>query len=102
VKDALRATELIGRFGVEWFIGLIPGTARDEAEKVIQRLLHNCRQQTVSFAGNDINITASAGLGEVLVDVQSSIRYVDESLYRAKDEGRDRIAIAAGERTLSE
>jgi len=102
LKDVLRTTDLIGRFGGEEFIIILPETTVEEAEKVIQRVLDSCHQHPVVHENKEIAFTVSAGLGEVLVDVQTSIRYVDESLYKAKKEGRDRITIAQGGRTLSD
>ncbi|MDX1398364.1 MAG: GGDEF domain-containing protein [Oceanospirillum sp.] len=100
LKDALRTTDIIGRFGGEEFIIVLPETSLQEAGHVIQRVLDSCRDNSVIHNGKEIRFTASAGLGEVLVDVQSSIHYVDEALYRAKNEGRDRLSLAAGEREL--
>lgn len=102
LTDALRATDIIGRFGGEEFIIVLPETSVTEAKMVIQRVLDNCREHCVAHDNQKICFTASAGLGEVLVDVQSSIRYVDEALYQAKANGRDQIALAAGERKLCE
>lgn len=100
LKDALRTTDIIGRYGGEEFIIVLPETPVEEARKVIQRVLDTCRETVISHDNKEIRFTASAGLGEVLVDVQSSIHYVDQALYKAKEDGRDRIVLAAGEREL--
>ncbi|OOV87907.1 GGDEF domain-containing protein [Oceanospirillum linum] len=100
LKDVLRATDIIGRYGGEEFIIVLPETRLDEAEQVIQRVLDTCRETPVQYGNHSIRLTASAGLGEVLVDVQTSILYIDEALYQAKDSGRDRIIKVAGERKL--
>lgn len=102
LRQALRETDLIGRYGGEEFIILLPETPIPEAKKVISRILKNCRKERVMHLGNSIHYTVSIGLGEVLVDVESSIRYIDEALYEAKHKGRNRAAIAQGERRLSE
>jgi len=100
LKEALRTTDIIGRYGGEEFIIVLPETSVEEARKVIQRVLDNCREMVIVHDNKEIRFTVSAGLGEVLVDVQSSIHYVDEALYKAKEDGRDRISLAPGEREL--
>ena len=102
LQEMLRETDVIGRFGGEEFIVVLPETSLQEAEKVIQRVLDACRQHCVWHDNRGIRFTVSAGLGEVLVDVQSSIHYVDEAPYRAKRAGRDRLALAEGKRVLIE
>lgn len=94
LKDALRGTDIIARFGGEEFILLLPETPLKEAEQVIERVLERCRTTLVEHQNQVITFSASAGLGEVLVDVHSSIRHVDEALYRAKEAGRDRVVIS--------
>lgn len=100
LKEALRTTDIIGRYGGEEFIIILPETSLEEAQKVIQRVLDNCKAAIITYDDDQIGFTASAGLGEVLVDVQSSIHYVDEALYQAKNNGRDQIVLAAAERKL--
>ena len=95
LRQELRTTDIIARFGGEEFIIALPETSVDEAQKVVQRVLDDCRQQVLESASGELRFTSSAGLGEVLVDVQSSISLIDEALYKAKDEGRDRVVLAA-------
>lgn len=102
LKEELRTTDIVGRFGGEEFIVALPETSVTEAKKVIERILANCRQQVVKAGEHQITFTASAGLGEVLVDVLSSINYVDEALYRAKAQGRDRVELVKANRSLAE
>ncbi len=96
LREELRATDIIGRFGGEEFIVALPETPLSEAEQVINRVLQSCRDTVVEFDGREIQFTSSAGLGEVLVDVQSSMKLVDGALYEAKDRGRDQVALASG------
>lgn len=94
LKKALRSTDIVGRYGGEEFVIILPETALDEAEKVLQRILKNCRESRVLFNSQEVRFTASAGLGELLVDVQSSIQHADDALYKAKEQGRDRVVLA--------
>lgn len=96
LREELRATDIIGRFGGEEFIVALPETPLSEAERVIKRVLQSCRESIVEFDGQEIRFTSSAGLGEVLVDVQSSMKLVDAALYEAKDKGRDQVVLASG------
>jgi len=95
LRQELRTTDIIARFGGEEFIIALPETPLIEAERVVQRVLDSCRKQVLHCDSGELRFTSSAGLGEVLVDVQSSISLIDEALYKAKDEGRDRVVLAA-------
>jgi len=96
LREELRATDIIGRFGGEEFIVALPETPLSEAERVIKRVLQSCRESIVEFDDQEIRFTSSAGLGEVLVDIQSSMKLVDAALYEAKDKGRDKVVLASG------
>ena len=91
LREELRSTDLIGRFGGEEFIIVLPETPVHEAEKVLERILDNCRNQAVRYDGGVVSYTASAGLGELVSDIRSSLHAVDVALYQAKEQGRDRL-----------
>lgn len=97
LQEELRSTDIIGRFGGEEFIVALPETPLQEAERVMERVLQSCRDAIVECDGKEIKYTTSIGLGEVLVDVQSSMKLIDDALYAAKDNGRDRVMLASGQ-----
>jgi diguanylate cyclase len=96
MKCQLRTTDQLGRFGGEEFLIVLPATSLDDAQVCAERLRISVSSLT-GLADPDERITISIGLaecrpGETADDLLSR---VDSALYRAKQNGRDRVAIAA-------
>ncbi|MCA1906864.1 MAG: diguanylate cyclase [Magnetospirillum sp.] len=89
VHRVLRTSDLCGRWGGEEFLLALPETGLLEAGRVLERLRHSIAADpgTVSF-------TFSAGVTQWRDgdDLDSMLLRADAQLYRAKQEGRDRIA----------
>jgi diguanylate cyclase (GGDEF)-like protein len=99
VGDVLRATvrrtDLAARVGGEEFLVLLPDADESAAELVAQRL------RTALANGRGLPdgspITASFGVaafGGDSLDPDTLVRRADHAMYRAKESGRDRIAVA--------
>ena len=91
-----RETDTVARVGGEEFLLLLPGTQRDGARKVGERLLAQFREQPMMFSGTPLPITASIGVSQVEAgdaDAAAVLARADQALYRAKDQGRDRLVM---------
>ncbi len=89
-----RKIDLLGRFGGEEFIVTLPETGRIGALEVARRMLENIKAHKFLCRGKHVPITASFGVATMngkAINRDTLIRYADMALYRAKDEGRDRI-----------
>lgn len=90
--SVFREADLIGRWGGEEFIVLLPDTLVDDALRVAERL-HTALSRT-PITGNSDSFRLSVSLGVVELDGTRSmdevIRMADEALYAAKDAGRNR------------
>lgn len=95
VKSTMRNVDFCARYGGEEFAIILPGTARYSAEYAAKRLFENIRAQKFDFQGKLFNITVSMGLTEfVKGDTDTTfIKRADEALYKAKNEGRDRVCV---------
>lgn len=93
-----RTTDFIGRFGGEEFVAVLPNTplrgAKILAEKfrsAVENLHLNAAKKTVSEW-----LTVSIGVAECLPQrnngISALIEAADQALYRAKEEGRNRVA----------
>ncbi len=104
VRDTLRATDVTVRYGGEEFAVLLPQTALADAAELAERI-----RQGVAAAPFDIgperrvDITVSIGGAEVCPGTgqasdarvaQALLSAADTALYRAKSEGRNRVACA--------
>ncbi len=92
LRTDLRDIDVPGRYGGEEFGVLLPHTASTEAAEVMRRLQRRLHEAPLS---RHRTITASFGVAELADDIDSAdawIRQADLMLYRAKYDGRDRIA----------
>lgn len=92
-KETTRSMDLVGRFGGEEFMILLPETGVEEAEVIAGRLLKKIEKSETVYSGNIIKVTASFGVtGTSLVDnldLNTLFKYADKALYNAKDDGRN-------------
>jgi diguanylate cyclase (GGDEF)-like protein len=94
-----RAYDVVGRYGGEEFLLLLPrlDTSRAEDRQRIEAFhLAISAQPMAMGAGRDILVTCSFGVASVTqgvrVNGEALIAQADAALYRAKDAGRNRIA----------
>ena len=87
-----RATDIVGRFGGEEFVALLPGTIAD-AKLVAERIRKAFESAGVTVAGCDLNATVSIGAaaGQPGTDIVALLAAADAALYRAKANGRNRV-----------
>jgi len=92
LRTNLRDIDVPGRYGGEEFGILLPLTPLPEAMEVVRRLHRRLHEAPLS---RHRTITASFGVAELTADIDTPetwIRQADLTLYRAKYDGRDRIA----------
>jgi diguanylate cyclase (GGDEF)-like protein len=92
----LRPSDQIGRIGGEEFLIVLHGaaTARQAAE-VAERLRVAVEQLDVSSIAADLRVTISLGVYVTTeYDVNAAIAAADTLLYRAKEDGRNRVEAA--------
>lgn len=96
--DGLR--DLVARFGGEEFIVLLPQADASVALKVAERCQRLIQKQAIGHAESpyDQHLTVSIGVGTVIpgehLNPRGFIEAVDQQLYVAKKNGRNRIEIA--------
>lgn len=98
-KRRLRSGDIISRYGGDEFTVMMPGTAMDEAREVAQRICDDVAQLTVVPAGEGrpFAVTASQGIAsfpECAGTLEELRSLADSALYRAKEEGRNRVVCA--------
>ena len=96
LRVTLRETDYPVRYGGEELLVLMPGTAVLEAQAVADRVRVAIADLDLSDLAADLTVTVSIGIslrqpGE---DIVPWIERTDKALYAAKDQGRNRLAIA--------
>lgn len=95
ILRSIRDDDFACRMGGEEFLLVIADPAATDALKVAQAVRSTVRETPVESEGHSINVTLSIGLAyfdpAALVSCEEVIRLADQGLYRAKENGRDRI-----------
>jgi diguanylate cyclase len=95
VQDAVRPMDLLGRFGGEEFLILLPDTSPESAFEVAERVRKQVEATQSMHHDQRIHVTASIGVavwnGNASLD--ELIRRADNALYQAKAAGRNRVQI---------
>jgi len=97
LRDRLRQTDFIARFGGEEFVVLFPETSAEVAKDVLDGLRVYIRELPFHFRGEPVSVTFSAGVAGFERDDrnESALERADSALYRAKDAGRDQVCISS-------
>jgi diguanylate cyclase (GGDEF)-like protein len=93
----MRDGDLLGRWGGEEFILLLPGTGVDGASQLCERLRDRVECTPVEVGPLRIPVTVSIGVSgvDIRAPLDDSIQGADCALYGAKAEGRNRICLRA-------
>lgn len=98
LKQHIRVGDQAARFGGEEFLILLPETGQEVAHQIATRLRLAIREAGIrDHLGQALpNITISIGLAEWRAgeSARALVARADAALYRAKREGRDRIALS--------
>jgi diguanylate cyclase (GGDEF)-like protein len=97
ISNTLRPTDLVGRYGGEELVVLLPGTKRDQASMVADRIRRAVAAPLAVEAGKDVVQTVSIGLASLPqngVSLEELIGAADRALYQAKHGGRNRVVEA--------
>jgi diguanylate cyclase (GGDEF)-like protein len=98
MREVLRGSDLKCRYGGEEFLVLLPETPLHGARRVADTLRREIAERPIPWAGEGLTVTASFGLAQAMpgeVNVEALIARADQALYRAKDDGRNCVRIAA-------
>ena len=101
VYEMIRQTDIFGRYGGEEFILFMPHTALDDAVMLSERIRQAIADHKFQSDSNapKINITISLGVASATPrtkTVEDLILNADLALYRAKELGRNRVAVYDG------
>jgi diguanylate cyclase (GGDEF)-like protein len=96
IGDCLRAIDVVGRYGGEEFLALLPRTGHDEAVLTAERVRSRVAAHVFLPLERSIRVTVSIGVATAAAAAAASaaglIHEADKALYRAKSAGRDRTA----------
>ncbi|MBU1168695.1 MAG: diguanylate cyclase [Proteobacteria bacterium] len=90
LKENIRDIDLVGRFGGEEFLILLPNTDLESGFLLAERIRHSI--ESMAWESDIVRITISGGIAEYQGESDTELfRKADELLYKAKAAGRNRI-----------
>lgn len=96
MSACLRPTDIIGRWGGEEFIALLPGTSPEEASAIAERLRAAIAASGLEVEGRLVHITVSVGVQPVDLGKPfcAAVAGADAAMYLAKNQGRNTVVVA--------
>jgi len=100
VSDAVREVDVVARYGGEEFVCLLSETDLSGAIVTAEKILQEVRSESFGGSGEQpIDLTVSVGVAAFPQhgdSFRTLVAAADRGLYRAKQEGRDRIGLPEG------
>lgn len=96
LRDGIRESDIVGRYGGEEFLIVLPNTKLQKAAELAARLCKTIREKNIEVVGK-AHITVSIGVAEYRhaeEDWKKFLSRADVALYVAKNAGRDRWAVS--------
>lgn len=101
LSDTVRGEDLVVRLGGEEFVVLLPNTSTEAGAEHAERIRLRVSQLSVQHHGQPLgSISASIGLATFRThthDIGQLLGLADAALYKAKNDGRNRIQVAGQE-----
>jgi diguanylate cyclase (GGDEF)-like protein len=99
LRTAVRPYDAVGRFGGEEFMVVLPRCDREAALTIAERMRGNVEAERFETTSGVVRATLSLGVATTVspapADAGGLIEAADRALYRAKRDGRNRVAVAA-------
>jgi len=102
-SGCMRRYDIFGRLGGEEFAALLVDSSRERALAVAEQIRASFVEVTGMVEGKPVVATVSIGVVisyDAVLDLSALLAQADHALYRAKDNGRNRIEIASIELIL--
>ncbi len=104
--QSLRKVDIVGRYGGEEFVVVIPETKQEGALEICERIRSSIARHTFTLYNTETRVTVSLGLVGYIPDPASQrpendfsklafelMQKADKALYQAKEEGRNQVVL---------
>lgn len=95
-QNSTRSVDILGRYGGEEFVILMPETTAEEAKMTAERLRLLIAYSPIQYGDKSINITLSFGVVELdagCKNTEELLNRSDQALYYSKKTGRNRVTV---------
>jgi two-component system, cell cycle response regulator len=98
MSGTVREYDYVGRYGGEEFLVVLPNCSIDAAREVAERVRQHIGERPILTAPTQILITISIGVAQwhPNQEIHDLLRAADIAMYKAKQNGRNRVELADG------
>jgi diguanylate cyclase (GGDEF)-like protein len=96
MKKCVRLADIVCRYGGEEFVIIMPGASESTVSKCGEEIRSKFQALTVVFENHEIHATLSLGVAIYPLhgsSVDEVFVHADRAMYRAKEEGRNRVVV---------
>jgi len=93
IKEAVRGSDIVFRYGGEEFVILLSDTDIDGAKQMAERIRKSIENHTIAYGMETLKLTASLGVSSLRGNDNSAslLKRADSAMYKAKDNGRNQV-----------
>jgi len=97
MKNSLRGTDIVARWGGEEFLVLLPKTNIEQGLGVAETIRQNIANSSINYDGIDHHVTATLGIASYGAEsnFQETILRADNALYKGKQQGRNCVVVGS-------
>lgn len=99
IAGGIREIDVVGRYGGEEFLAVLPETDAKGAELVARRLREAVGKSEIRLQDHSLHITVSIGVAtfpDHSASLPELLDQADQALYAAKESGRNRVCVWSG------
>ncbi len=95
IKDVVRSSDMVFRYGGEEFVILLSDTNLDGANTMAERIRSKIENHSIAYGMDVIKLTASLGVSSLKGNdtSESLIKRADSAMYCAKEKGRNQVKL---------
>lgn len=92
-RESLRKQDIIGRWGGEEFVMLLPDTGIDGAAVSAEKIRSTLEARILTYGSANFSVTMSFGVSlyDSTMSMEDCVKLADNRLYHAKEHGRNRV-----------
>jgi len=94
--ESIRETDILGRYGGEEFVVLLPETSLSDGQEIAERLCQTVSANQIATGEHTLSITTSIGIASLEEDditIDILIDRADQALFTAKQAGRNQVVV---------